>query len=203
MWVFKSPFTTSIFPSTFEDLEASFTISNSFWLERIRNHCIVDYLICSVDIDSVSKFFVVVNSPPRFKDWETITNVTNFTCYLTSEFHFIVNRNLNWRFTIVREFIFVNSCIEEEWTWNVIFLLNKFSKCQDNLTSFCINFRLGNQVVFLWICNIRISNLKILRFDVNWRSNNYFRRISRFNVFSFQSKLCIKTESVPLTKASC
>ena len=180
MFVFKSPFTASKFPSTFVDSEAIFTVSNSFWFELIRNHCIVDYLICSVDSDSVSKFFVVVTSPPRFYDWVTFTNVTSFTCYLTSEFNFIVNRNLNWRLTIVREFIFVNSCIEEEWTWNVIFRFNEFCECQDNLTSFCINYCIGN--LFTSDC---IVDFKILRLDIDRWINFKFSCISGFDTFSF------------------
>ena len=52
--VFKSPFTVSVFPSTFEDSETIFTVRDSFWLKCICKNRIFDFWICSVNSNTVT-----------------------------------------------------------------------------------------------------------------------------------------------------
>ena len=180
LFICKRPFTTTIYPSTFEDFETASFVGNPCWCYWIWKDCIVDCFVSSVYRDTESKVFVISIIPPRFDDCVTFTFTNCCTCYFTVEFYITVNRNLNRNFTIIWEFIFVNTSVEEEWTWNVIFRLSEICECQDNLTSFCINFCIGN--LFTSDC---IVDFKILRLDIDWSIDSDFSCIPCFNIFSF------------------
>ena len=180
LFVFKFPFTVCVFPSTFEDFETARFVGNPFWCYWIWKDCIVDCFISSVHRDTETKVFVVATIPTRFDDGVTTTFTDSTTFYFTVEFNFTVYRKLKWNFTIIWEFVFVNPSIEEEWTWNVIFFFNEFSKCQDNLSSFCVNFCIGNLFTSDWVVDV-----KILRLDIDWSIDSDFSCIPCFNIFSF------------------
>ena len=180
LFIVKSPFSISVFPSTFEDFETILFVGNPCWCYWIWKDCIVDCFVSSVYRDTESKVFVISIIPTRFDDCVTFTFTNCCTCYFTVEFYITVNRNLNRNFTIIWEFIFVNTSVKEEWTWNVIFRLSEICECQDNLTSFCINFCIGN--LFTSDC---IVDFKILRLDIDWSIDSDFSCIPFFNVFSF------------------